>query len=89
MKALIDNNDVDAEVEEVLNEFSRITESAGDPAEWNSFAKGFPCHQPVKDEELDCTLVLGELAQLTVNNDAEASYDVGFIYKTRFNSINN
>ncbi|KAK6640649.1 hypothetical protein RUM44_012346 [Polyplax serrata] len=76
-KALFDNNDVDPEVEEVLNEFSLITESAGDSSDLDSFAKGFPSHRPMKDEDLDCTLGLGELAQLTVNNDAEASYDVG------------
>ena len=29
-------------------------------------------------EETDSVLGLGELAQLTVNNDAEAAYDVSF-----------
>lgn len=70
-------------MEEVLNEFSLITESAGDSSEWDSFAKGFSSHRTIKDEDLDCTLGLGELAQLTVNNDAEATYDVSFILKKK------
>lgn len=31
-------------------------------------------------DAIDSTLGLGELAQLTVNNEAEASYDVSFFF---------
>ena len=31
---------------------------------------------PEEEEAIDSTLGLGELAQLTVNNEAEAAYDV-------------
>ncbi|KAL0266514.1 UNVERIFIED_CONTAM: hypothetical protein PYX00_009027 [Menopon gallinae] len=75
-KGILDNNDMDPEVEEVLNEFSLITEAAGGSSEWESFAKGVSPHRPMGDEGLDCTLGLGELAQLTVNNDAETAYDI-------------
>jgi len=32
-----------------------------------------------EDENVDSAFALGELAQLTVNNDVENSYDVGII----------
>jgi len=35
------------------------------------------------DEGLDSSLGLGELAQLTVNNEAEAAYDVSFKFVDR------
>ncbi|XP_012266954.1 striatin-4 [Athalia rosae] len=75
--------DVDAEAEEVLNELNQLTESEesqGDTTDWNSTGMGF--QQDARralcpDEEgLDSSLGLGELAQLTVNNDAEVAYDM-------------
>lgn len=36
------------------------------------------------DEGLDSSLGLGELAQLTVNNEAEAAYDVCKVLKFLF-----
>ncbi|XP_046737972.1 striatin [Diprion similis] len=81
--SMILGEDVDAEAEEVLNELNQLTESEesqGDTTDWNSTGMGF--QQDARralcpDEEgLDSSLGLGELAQLTVNNDAEVAYDM-------------
>lgn len=73
--------DVDAEAEEVLKELNSLTE--GEDSNASAIAKnsGFPnadVRRPlVNDDDIDASLGLGELAQLTVNNEAETSYDVG------------
>lgn len=56
-------DDVDAEAEEVLNELNMLT-SGGNASDPSSDTSG-------------SNLVLGELAQLTVNNEAENNYDAG------------
>lgn len=71
--------DVDAEAEEVLNELNSLTE--GEDTSSNAPGKTFSNDVRrslggVKDDDIDASLGLGELAQLTVNNDAEAPYDV-------------
>ncbi|XP_065158001.1 striatin isoform X2 [Atheta coriaria] len=80
-------DDVDAEAMEVLNELNLLSESedrveikTDAPTEWN---KNFqqPGQQRPRiglgdDENIDSSLGLGELAQLTVNNEAESSYDM-------------
>ncbi|KAF4518834.1 hypothetical protein B566_EDAN008163 [Ephemera danica] len=85
-------DDVDAEAEEVLNELNLLTESEdaqnelrgpSDPASWGPGpGMGYPAgpRRPLgtmgDEEGLDASLGLGELAQLTVNNEAEAAYDI-------------
>ncbi|CAD7078740.1 unnamed protein product [Hermetia illucens] len=59
-KNIIMGEDVDAEAKEVLNELNLLTEG----------------RYEVSEEEVDASLGLGELAQLTVNNEAETAYDV-------------
>lgn len=54
---------MDAEAEEVLNELNMLTGSASDPSN--------------ASDQTGSGLVLGELAQLTVNNEAENNYDAG------------
>ncbi|RZF32490.1 hypothetical protein LSTR_LSTR014225 [Laodelphax striatellus] len=69
------SDDVDAEAEEVLNELNLLTETVDgneirsqvDP-DWDSSASG---RRGLGEEG---SLGLGELAQLTVNNEAEAAY---------------
>ncbi|KAL1462970.1 hypothetical protein WDU94_014767 [Cyamophila willieti] len=76
-------DDVDAEAEEVYNELHLLTatEDTGsgphgsggpgmDPSHWTS-----PGKKALEEEGLDSNLGLGELAQLTVNNEADTSYD--------------
>ncbi|CAH0561078.1 unnamed protein product [Brassicogethes aeneus] len=74
-----DNNlglgdDVDAIALEVFNELNRLSETEKkqdiktEQGDWN---KGLN-----DDENIDSSLGLGELAQLTVNNDAETTYDI-------------
>ncbi|KAI4463087.1 striatin [Holotrichia oblita] len=85
------DDDVDAEAMEVLNELNLLSESVDhqrqdikeESNEWNKgqlivLLDGKPCRQlRINDEEnIDSTLGLGELAQLTVNNDAETTYDI-------------
>ncbi|XP_047119397.1 striatin-3 isoform X2 [Schistocerca piceifrons] len=84
-------DDVDAEAEEVLNELNMLTEvedSGGDIHSQNDpggrglgFQVGSGHRRQLgpglgDDEVLDSTLGLGDLAQLTVNNEAEAAYDI-------------
>lgn len=59
---------MDAEAEEVLNELNMLT-SGG-----NSAVPGDPS---AVSGDTGSSLVLGELAQLTVNNEAENNYDAG------------
>nr|XP_040239348.1 striatin-4 isoform X2 [Anopheles coluzzii] len=64
------NDDMDAEADEVINELNPLTEG------YNK--TGMPRHPTIpgigNDEEVDSSL--GELAQLTVNNETESGYDV-------------
>lgn len=64
------NDDIDAETDEVINELNPLTEG------YNK--TGMPRHPTIpgigNDEEVDSSL--GELAQLTVNNETESPYDV-------------
>ncbi|XP_035911056.1 striatin-4 isoform X1 [Anopheles stephensi] len=64
------NDDMDAEADEVINELNPLTEG------YNK--TGIPRHPTIpgigNDEEVDSSL--GELAQLTVNNETESAYDV-------------
>ncbi|XP_059471792.1 striatin [Neocloeon triangulifer] len=79
-------DDVDAEAEEVLNELNLLTESedaqnelrasGGPPALGFAGSSRRPMGALGDDEGLDSSLGLGELAQLTVNNEAEAAYDI-------------
>ncbi|XP_014206120.1 striatin-4 isoform X2 [Copidosoma floridanum] len=74
--------DVDAEAEEVLNELNLLTEHEEaiihvdmDTSNWNAVHRGMQSDPRRPGEESGSSLGLGELAQLTVNNDAEAAYD--------------
>ncbi|KAF5280493.1 hypothetical protein FQA39_LY18038 [Lamprigera yunnana] len=80
-------DDVDAEAMEVLNELNLLSESENqhqemkDTGDWKvlNFQSGAPGRRPLclnDEENVDSGLGLGELAQLTVNNDAETSYDI-------------
>lgn len=67
--------------EDVLNELNSLTKvddtnsSAGGK---NSSVSNSDVRRPlVNDDDIDAQLGLGELAQLTVNNEAETAYDVG------------
>ncbi|XP_055847584.1 striatin-3 isoform X2 [Episyrphus balteatus] len=69
-KDMIKTEDIDAEVgEQILNDINLLTEgySNTDSTRRNLISG---------DEEVDASLGLGELAQLTVNNEAESNYDV-------------
>ncbi|XP_023248070.1 striatin-4-like [Copidosoma floridanum] len=75
--------DVDAEAEEVLNELNLLTEHEEaiihvdmDTSNWNAVHRGMQSDPRRPGEESGSSLGLGELAQLTVNNDAEAAYDI-------------
>ncbi|XP_001601585.2 striatin-3 isoform X2 [Nasonia vitripennis] len=77
------SEDVDAEAEEVLNELNLLTESEEsiihvdmDTNDWNAVRRGMQPDPRRPCEEGGSSLGLGELAQLTVNNDAEAAYDM-------------
>uniref|UniRef100_A0A1L8DXR1 Putative cell-cycle nuclear protein n=1 Tax=Nyssomyia neivai TaxID=330878 RepID=A0A1L8DXR1_9DIPT len=70
---LTNEDDVDAEAEEVLNELNmmsggedNMTGFTDTPSRRNMISS---------DEDVDSSLGLGELAQLTVNNEAETAYD--------------
>lgn len=69
------SDDVDAEAEEVLNELNLLTGGGGNA----SAASG--------DPDTGSSLVLGELAQLTVNNEAENSYDASGNAKDNFRKL--
>ncbi|XP_055540383.1 striatin-4 isoform X3 [Wyeomyia smithii] len=68
----MNDDDVDAEADEVINELNLLTEGYNKPT--------IPRHPTIpgitNDEEVDSSLGLGELAQLTVNNEAESTYEV-------------
>ncbi|KAG5893065.1 hypothetical protein JTB14_014845 [Gonioctena quinquepunctata] len=75
-------DDVDAIALEVFNELNRLSEAEkkqdikGEQADWN---KAPSQKRPIginDEENSDASLGLGELAQLTVNNDAENTYDI-------------
>ncbi|XP_058796884.1 striatin isoform X2 [Phymastichus coffea] len=75
--------DVDAEAEAVLNELNLISEHEEsiihvdmDADEWSAMRRGMQQDSRRPGEEGSSSLGLGELAQLTVNNDAEAAYDM-------------
>ncbi|XP_023018295.1 connector of kinase to AP-1 [Leptinotarsa decemlineata] len=75
-------DDVDAIALEVFNELNQLSETEkkqdikGEQADWN---KAPIPKRPIgmnDEENFDSSLGLGELAQLTVNNDAENTYDI-------------
>ncbi|EFA01950.2 Striatin-3-like Protein [Tribolium castaneum] len=78
-------DDVDAEAMEVLNELNLLSESGerqefkNEHSEWKKGFQGGVPKRPLglnDDDNIDSALGLGELAQLTVNNDAETTYDI-------------
>nr|XP_029714970.1 LOW QUALITY PROTEIN: striatin-3-like [Aedes albopictus] len=90
-KATLNDDDVDAEADEVINELNLLTEGEDSNLSENRKADGgdlfvgynkpaIPRHPTIpgitSDEEVDSSLGLGELAQLTVNNEAESTYEV-------------
>ncbi|XP_028147840.1 striatin-3 isoform X1 [Diabrotica virgifera virgifera] len=72
-------DDVDAIALEVFNELNRLSEaekkqdSKTEQADWNKAKRPIGMND---EDNVDSTLGLGELAQLTVNNDAESTYDI-------------
>lgn len=66
-------DDVDAEAEEVLNELNILT--------------GGTANVDLQSNDTGSSLVLGELAQLTVNNEAENSYDASGNAKDNFRKL--
>ncbi|XP_055714149.1 striatin isoform X2 [Phlebotomus papatasi] len=69
----MNEDDVDAEAEEVLNELNMLT---GGEDSTESFGNASSRRNMIaSDEDVDSSLGLGELAQLTVNNEAETAYD--------------
>ncbi|XP_015588818.1 striatin isoform X3 [Cephus cinctus] len=81
-KPILLTEDVDAEAEEVLNELNRLTET--EESLPGSMHRGLQSDLRRPCEETDSTLGLGELAQLTVNNDAEVAYDMAANTKETF-----
>ncbi|KAL1489800.1 hypothetical protein ABEB36_013732 [Hypothenemus hampei] len=80
-----EGEDVDALALEVFNELNRLSETEKKqeiknvvPPEWDKITSQGPKRAlGFGDEDnIDATLGLGELAQLTVNNDAENTYDL-------------
>lgn len=82
-------DDADAEAEEVLNDLNRLAE--GEDANMNLVGvnqrindgsikrrglTGLVSGTGIGDEEVDSSLGLGELAELTVTNESESTYDV-------------
>ncbi|XP_061399358.1 striatin-3 isoform X1 [Musca vetustissima] len=66
------SEDLGAELgEQLLNDINLITEAASAAARRNLIT----AVTAAGDEDVDASLGLGELAQLTVNNDSEGSYD--------------
>ncbi|XP_012270878.1 striatin isoform X2 [Orussus abietinus] len=96
--ALLIPEDLDAEAEEVLNELNLLTESSsGLPStmrrtycfdveeEYEPLPpKAVAADPRCPGDEADSTLGLGELAQLTVNNDADVAYDMAATTKETF-----
>ncbi|XP_043285858.1 striatin-3 isoform X3 [Venturia canescens] len=77
--------DVDAEAEEVLNELNLLGETEESmPVKWIGAVCRLSTAPRRSCEEGDSTLGLGELAQLTVNNDAEVAYDMAATTKETF-----
>lgn len=87
----MNDDDVDAEADEVINELNLLTEGEDNSLSENRKSDGgdifvgynkpaIPRHPTIpginNDEEVDSSLGLGELAQLTVNNEAESTYEV-------------
>ncbi|CAG9762459.1 unnamed protein product [Ceutorhynchus assimilis] len=79
-----EGEDVDALALEVFNELNRLSEvekkpetkNAAGPPDWD---KTQVPKRPIgisDEDNIDAALGLGELAQLTVNNDAESTYDI-------------
>ncbi|XP_059614600.1 striatin isoform X2 [Phlebotomus argentipes] len=70
---IMNEDDVDAEAEEVLNELNMLT---GGEDNMTGFTDASSRRNMIaSDEDVDSSLGLGELAQLTVNNEAETAYD--------------
>ncbi|CAG9822648.1 unnamed protein product [Phaedon cochleariae] len=75
-------DDVDAIALEVFNELNRLSEAEkkqdikSEQADWNKASSPKRPVHPSDEDPPDSSLGLGELAQLTVNNDADAAYDV-------------
>lgn len=80
-------DDADAEAEEVMNDLNRLAE--GEDANMNMVVNNQRINDGsmkrrvmtgmgpgVNDEEVDSSLGLGELAELTVTNESESTYDV-------------
>ncbi|XP_011314225.1 striatin-3 [Fopius arisanus] len=80
--------DVDAEAEEVLNELNLITETEDShinhPHDIPKYTDTMRVERDPQrpGEESDSALGLGELAQLTVNNDADVTYDMAATKET-------
>ncbi|XP_063986956.1 striatin isoform X2 [Diachasmimorpha longicaudata] len=80
--------DVDAEAEEVLNELNLLTETEDSHIiHPHAIPKYTDTMRVERDpqcpgEESDSALGLGELAQLTVNNDADVAYDMAATKET-------
>ncbi|XP_055540382.1 striatin-3 isoform X2 [Wyeomyia smithii] len=87
----MNDDDVDAEADEVINELNLLTEGEDNnltecrKIDGGDLFVGYnkptiPRHPTIpgitNDEEVDSSLGLGELAQLTVNNEAESTYEV-------------
>ncbi|XP_053694560.1 striatin-3 isoform X1 [Sabethes cyaneus] len=87
----MNEDDVDAEADEVINELNLLTEGEDNNLTESRKIDGgdlfvgynkpaIPRHPSIpgitNDEEVDSSLGLGELAQLTVNNEAESTYEV-------------
>lgn len=87
----MNDDDVDAEADEVINELNLLTEGEDNnltecrKIDGGDLFVGYnkpaiPRHPSIpgitNDEEVDSSLGLGELAQLTVNNEAESTYEV-------------
>ncbi|XP_070499649.1 striatin-3 [Chironomus tepperi] len=84
---IVNDDDADAEAEEVLNDLNRLAE--GEDANMNMVVNNQRINDGsmkrrvmtgmgpgVNDEEVDSSLGLGELAELTVTNESESTYDV-------------
>jgi len=77
-----EGEDVDALALEVFNELNRLSEAEkkqdikNDSSEWNKTQVPKRSLGMGDEDNIDATLGLGELAQLTVNNDAESTYDI-------------
>ncbi|XP_050300974.1 striatin-3 [Anthonomus grandis grandis] len=83
---LVEGEDVDALAMEVFNELNRLSETEKKQEIKNVYTQEWEISSQVPkriaapglgdEDNIDATLGLGELAQLTVNNDAESTYDI-------------